>query len=115
MLAKWRAGVVGLALIVGVAFSWLVAAETPPQQARRDGLMKAYHAGNYKDAYDGLRQLALDPKDDRFQVGTDLDTAVHALRNLGRSDESDDFREAVIAVHKLNWRLLEAAAQSYAN
>src|SRR6202040_2591436 len=36
-------------------------------------------------------------------------------QNLGRADEIDEFREAVIAVHKENWRLLETAAQTYAN
>lgn len=36
------------------------------------------------------------------------------LQNLGRSDEIDEFREAVIEVHKQNWRLLDTAAQSYA-
>ena len=32
---------------------------------------------------------------------------------LGRVDEIDAFREAVIAVHQENWRLLQAAAESY--
>jgi uncharacterized protein YfaS (alpha-2-macroglobulin family) len=77
--------------------------------------MRAYEAGNFKDAYEGLRKLALDPADDPLQVGHDLDTAVTCLQRLGRTDEVDDFREAVIAAHKGNWRLLETAAQSYAN
>src|SRR5207253_1686576 len=83
--------------------------------AKRDSLMKAYTAGNYKDAYDGLRKLALDPQDDPLKVGADLDTATACLLALGRSDEIDDFREAVIKVHEKNWRLLDAAAQNYAS
>src|SRR5206468_3287873 len=39
--------------------------------------------------------------------------ALTALQRLGRVDEADDFREAVIVVHKDNWRLLDAAAQTY--
>ena len=57
-------------------------------------MKKAFQAGNYKDAYDGLRKLALDPNDDPRQVGEDL-TWPSSLRNLGRVDEIDEFREAV--------------------
>src|SRR5262249_32916741 len=38
---------------------------------------------------------------------------VAALQKLGRGDETDEFREAVIRVHPKNWRLLSAAAKSY--
>ena len=31
------------------------------------------HAGNYKVAYEGLRKLALDPKNNAALVGKDLD------------------------------------------
>ena len=72
-------------------------------------------AGNYKDAFEQYRRLALDPKEDRKEVCTDLYFGVNCLYNLGRVDEADDFREQVIAAHKDNWRLLEAAAQSYVN
>jgi uncharacterized protein YfaS (alpha-2-macroglobulin family) len=113
MLAKSRAGVVMGTLALAVAAAWLLAAAPPSQQERRDGLMKAYQAGNFKDAYDGLRKLALDPGDDPLQVGKDLGNGVSCLQNLGRSDEIDEFREAVIGVHKKNWRLLESAAQNY--
>ena len=71
--------------------------------------------GNYKDAYEGFRKLALDPQDDPRQVGDDLNMAVQCLQHLNRVDEIDDFREEVIEVHKDNWRLLWAAAQNYMN
>ena len=41
--------------------------------------------------------------------------AISCLVQLRRVDEIDDFREAVIEVHKGNWRLLQAAAESYLN
>src|SRR5204863_3219175 len=47
--------------------------------------------------------------------GKDLDLAVQCQRQLGNVDEIDDFREAVIAAHAKNWRLLQTAALSYAN
>jgi uncharacterized protein YfaS (alpha-2-macroglobulin family) len=114
MLAKWRLRVLGAA-VASVAVFWVLAEEKTSPQSRRDKLMEAYKAGNYKDAYDGLRQLALDPKDDPLKVGDDLTTAVDCLRRLGRVDEADEFRESVIEVHQKNWRLLDTAAQSYGN
>ncbi|HEV3261788.1 MAG TPA: MG2 domain-containing protein, partial [Gemmataceae bacterium] len=111
MIGKWRAGAVGVALACAVAIFFLVAAKKP---TRRESLMQTYQAGNYKDAYEGLRKLALDPEDDRLQVGKDLETGINCLQQLGRSDEIDAFREAVIDVHHQNWRLLDAAAQTYA-
>src|SRR5262249_46639092 len=92
---------------------WLIAADKT-EPTRRESLMKSFKAGNFNTAYKGLRQLALDPKDDPKLVGQDLTTAIACLQQLGRSDEIDEFREAVIAVHKDNWRLLQTAAQTYA-
>ncbi len=104
-----------LALASTVAAVVLAAAEPAPTQDRRDALRKQFNAGNFKDAYDGFRAMALNKDDDPRKVGEDLSMAVEALARLGRLDESDDFREAVIAVHKSNWRLLFAAAQNLQN
>ncbi|MHB1422984.1 MAG: alpha-2-macroglobulin family protein, partial [Gemmataceae bacterium] len=94
------------------AREWIAADQAALPQ--RDTLMKAFQAGNFKDACDGLRKLALDPHDDPAKVGQDLTTAITCLQRLGRSDEIDDFREAVIDVHRGNGFLLETAAESYA-
>ncbi len=48
-------------------------------------------------------------------MGDDLNQAIQCLNNLGRVEEIDDFREAVIKAHAKNWRLLQAAAESYLN
>ena len=114
MAGKWRVGGRGDFLTLAVGFGCLFAAAPPSQQEQREALMKTFQAGNYKDAYDGLRKLALDPTDDPVQVGKDLETAINCLQRLGRSDEIDEFREAVIEVHKQNWRLLDTAAQTLA-
>jgi uncharacterized protein YfaS (alpha-2-macroglobulin family) len=103
---------VALALVASV---WLLAADQPPSQAQRDNFQKAFSSGNFKVAYDGFRKLALDPADDKSLVAGDLQMAIAALQQLGRVDEIDEFREAVIDVHKQNWWLLDAAAQSYLN
>ncbi len=113
MTTKRAAAVLGVGLFL-VGALWVYAQEGTPEQ-RRERWAKTFQAGNYKDAYEGLRKLALDPADDPQRIGSDLDLAVQALHQLGRIAEADAFREAVIAVHAKNWRLLAAAARSYAN
>src|SRR5262249_41340003 len=85
-------------------------ADEPGERERFD---KLFAQGNFKDAYEGYRALALDPKTEPARVGADLHQAIQCLVKLGRVAEVDAFREAVIAVHKDNWRLLQAAAESY--
>src|SRR4051794_19725623 len=114
MLDKARLSVLGAALTLAAGVACVVAAAPPSPQSQKEALMRAFQAGNYKDAYEGLRKRALDPADDPKQVSGDLTTAVQCLQQLGRTDEVDDFREGVIAAHKGNWRLLETAAQTYA-
>lgn len=78
-----------------------------------EALEKLYQDGNYREAYEGYRALALDPQADRRQVATYLKMAHACLQNLGDLEEVDGFREQVISVHAGNWRLLHAAAESY--
>jgi len=89
------------------------AMEPASNEARRDQLHKTYRDGNYKDAYEGFRALALDPADDPLKVGQDLEMATQCLQRLNRVNDIDEFREAVIEVHGENWRLLWAAAKNY--
>jgi hypothetical protein len=116
MFGKSHARALAVMLVVAGLAVWAIAADKAPTFAsQRDALMKAFNAGNWKDAYEGLRKLSLDPQAEPTEVGKLLETGVLCLQRLGRSDEIDEFREAIIAVHKGNWRLLEAAATSYAN
>ena len=87
--------------------------EPASHDAVRQRLQKSFQAGNFKDAYEGLRELTLNPNADPRQVGGDLQLAIQALQRLNRVGEIDAFREAVIAAHKQNWRLLWTAAQTY--
>ena len=105
----------GLATLCGLVLTccWFAEAQVPAPKKQPPG--KEFKDGNFKDAYNELRKKCLDPKADRMQVGKDLQLGITALQRLGREDEADEFREAVIAVHKNNWRLLETASQSYQN
>jgi uncharacterized protein YfaS (alpha-2-macroglobulin family) len=76
---------------------------------------RKFKEGNYKEAYDAFRALALDPQSAGDRPGHYLTMAVSSLQSLGRIDEIDEFREAVITTHAKNWRLLWTAAQSYMN
>src|SRR5688572_10875306 len=106
MLTRQRASVLTAALLCFAISSWLSAEDKPlSQDQRRDAAHKANRDGNYKDAYEHARRLALDEKADPLKVGTDLELGIACLRQLGRVDEVDAFREAVLAVHGNNWRL----------
>ncbi|HEX5272693.1 MAG TPA: hypothetical protein VFW33_19485, partial [Gemmataceae bacterium] len=113
MLRNWRLRVLSAALVLGVAAFWLFAADGTTRKVQRESASKAEQQGNFRDAYETFRKLALDPADDASEVGNDLTHAINCLQNLRRDDETDDFREGVIAAHKGNWRLLNTAARTY--
>jgi len=102
-------------MLAAVLLGGLAMAADPPggNQAEREKLRQTIKQGNFKDAYEGLRKIALDPADDPRLVGEDLSMGTQCLQRINRVGEIDDFREAVIAVHKDNWRLLWAAARNY--
>jgi len=93
--------------------SFCAADGTAGEAQIRKGAHKIMQDGNYKDAYDEFRRLALDPQSDPIQVSDDMNRAIDCLNRLNRASEIDALREAVIKVHSKNWRLLAAAARSY--
>ena len=108
-----KLSVIAVALTLGLLGVWRLTAGAPSIEEQRTKLTKAYNDGNFKVAYEGLRKLALDPKNNPALVGKDLELAINALYRLGRTDEVDDFRENVIKIHEKNWRLLSTAAHTY--
>ncbi len=113
MWKSQKLGVVAVMLTLTALGAWRLTAGAPSLAEQRTKLTKAYNDGNFKVAYEGLRKLALDSKNDPTLVGKDLELAITSLYRLGRTDEVDDFREAVIKVHEKNWRLLSTAAHTY--
>jgi len=108
--------VLALAGAVVAGFSGLPTSAAPPAlNDLRKQMHETHQQGNYKDAYEGFRKLALDPQDDPRQVGNDLNMAVQCLQQLNRADEIDALLEDVIKVHQQNWRLLASSAQNYMN
>src|SRR5665213_3441736 len=102
-----------LGILAGGA--WVLGSAVVPQTPTE--MRKAADAearkGNFKDAYQVYHKLAIDPADDAGRVSHDLLQGIICLTQLGRRDEADDFREAAVAAHGRNWRLLQSAAQSY--
>ncbi|MFN0055858.1 MAG: alpha-2-macroglobulin family protein [Planctomycetales bacterium] len=92
---------------------FLIAAEQTVDRGPRGDSQRAFLAGNFQVAFEGFRKLALDPKADQRLVGSDLEQGIAALQNLGRGDEVDEFRDAVIEVQRGTWRLLRTAARSF--
>ncbi|MBW2432284.1 MAG: alpha-2-macroglobulin [Deltaproteobacteria bacterium] len=89
------------------------AAEDTSLGELRSRAQKAYTDGNWQDAFELYRRLSLDPGARPEMAGPDFTRAWQCLRELGRLNELDDFREAVIEQHAADWRLLMAAARSY--
>ena len=99
-----------LSTVLAAAVAMGRRADKPHERERANGL---FNQGNFKDAFEVYRALALDAKTEPDLVGADLKRAVECLGRLGRVDGVDAFRETAIAVHHANWRLLHAAAESY--
>ncbi|MCS6976320.1 MAG: MG2 domain-containing protein [Gemmatales bacterium] len=106
-----RIAVLGMVLTV-VCGIWAYA-NNPPENVVRHRAQLAMNNGNWKDAYEDFRKLALNPNSDPKEVGNDLSSGIGCLINLGREDEIDEFLESTIAAHAKNWRLLRTAAQQY--
>lgn len=111
-LARAFAVLLPLSVVLGV-LTMGNAVEPRPAPPNRQTFQKMFQDGNYKEAYEGFRGLALDPKGDVRQAGEDLRMAVQCLQQLNRVDETDAMIEAAVAIHKNNWRLLWAAARQY--
>ncbi|HZZ71605.1 MAG TPA: MG2 domain-containing protein [Pirellulales bacterium] len=104
-------------LLLSLSLTSLLLSEGPAADRKpgRPAALKLLSDGNFKEAYVQFRLLALDPSDDPLHVAGDLNQAIQCLTNLGRTDEIDDFRDAVIKAQGKNWRLLQAAAESLVN
>ena len=79
------------------------------ERAKSAELMKQ---GNWRDAFDLLAKIVVDPNDDPKQAGNDLKNALTCLQRLGREPETDDLFEKAVSVHAVNWRLQHEAAQA---
>ncbi|MBM4355551.1 MAG: alpha-2-macroglobulin, partial [Deltaproteobacteria bacterium] len=110
-----RTSVAALAVLVIAGGSILAAALAGPRSSikEREKAQQDYNDGNYKDAYDKFRLLALDKEADPKLIGGDLATAVNCLQNLNLHKDVDAFVKEVLEAHPGNWRVMQAAARTY--
>jgi uncharacterized protein YfaS (alpha-2-macroglobulin family) len=85
----------------------------PDDRNELSRLLRLNNEGNFAEAYDGLRRLVLRADAASEVLPQALEMAVQCLQNLNRADEIDEFREAAIAAHPQDWRLLAAVGKSY--
>ncbi len=117
LLRRFTFAALAVTMLSGAVSFALMAEPVKTTTAKPDAATaeRKFKEGNYKEAYDGFRALALDPQTAGDRPGHYLTMAVSSLQSLGRVDEIDEFREAVIKTHAKNWRLLWTAAESYLN
>ena len=100
-------------LFAALLLGFWAAARQEGELDLRQKARKAYNQGNYKEAYETYRKLAIEPQTDSTRVGEDLKLATDCLRELNRVDELDVLWEGAVQIHENNWRLLFAVAQAY--
>src|SRR5262245_66541428 len=72
MLSHWKTA--GAVLVLGLGLlTWPLLAAKPNEEGQREAAQKAARSGNYKEAYETIRKLALDPACAPAKVGADLD------------------------------------------
>jgi alpha-2-macroglobulin len=104
---------VGVTLLLG-SLAWCTAAIAQREEVQSLATtMQLYKDGNYGEAYDALRKIALDDDSDSADLSTIIQTAISCLQRLNRVNEIDEFREGAVDAHADDWRLLMAVAQSY--
>ena len=81
LVPRCLAVIVPLVLVLGAVGSGL-SSPAPVRQEDRSLLQKTMQDGNYREAYEGFRALALSADTDPRMVGNDLQSAVQCLQHL---------------------------------
>ncbi|HEY3392497.1 MAG TPA: MG2 domain-containing protein, partial [Lacipirellulaceae bacterium] len=102
-----------LAFVIGALFSATAPAAQRTDRSPLEQALRLHRDGNFKEAYEALRKLAIDDATPSTEFSTVIQTAISCLQQLNRVNEIDEFREAAVAAHPNDWRLLMAVAQSY--
>lgn len=111
MKRKWF-GILGILGFACLGYMLMAEENKADSTTVRERARKVEAAGNFKEALADFQKLTLDPDAHPKLVVEDFNHAILCLRNLGRLEEIDEFREKMVAVHKSNWRALHAAAAS---
>lgn len=105
-------GLLTITTLAVVPNSLLKASTTMQErQTDRDNAARLYKEGNFAEASELYRALALDEANTDKDLPNDFTSAVNCLNRLGQTKDFDDFFEAVVDAHDQNPRLLAAAGK----
>jgi uncharacterized protein YfaS (alpha-2-macroglobulin family) len=82
-------------------------------RAPRRSSSQPQQEGNYREAYEAFRNMALDPRADARVVGAELPNALQNLRRLDRLAEADRLLEDLAALHAARWQMQWVVARGY--
>ena len=106
----------GLAVVSsGVPAHSGIANAVAEEATERATAKRLFTAGNFNESYKIYSRLVLQPGTSATEVGGDLKQAIVCLGRLARTPEVDALRDKVVSIHRGNWRLLLAAAQTLAD
>ena len=106
-------GTFGLALFIVGALWFTTAPAQRDDEPTVENAKQLYQDGNFREAYERFRKLALAEDTPSSELSTVVHTAIACLQHLNGTNEIDEFREAAVAARPGDWRLLMAVAQSY--
>ena len=98
--------------LVSAAFVW----SQPPKstdQLRADSI-KLQKDGNFKEAFDGFRQLILEERHRSKPDHLDVRNAIISLQRLNRWAEADKLLDSATVIHDGDWRILQEVADQIA-
>ncbi len=104
---SWLVSLVATALILSALPVLWAAWPAAPDRAQA---RKEMADGNYAEAYESFRQLALDTLTPAPLASQDVVDAVNCLQQLGRVGEVDALLDGVMEAHAGKWRVAQAAA-----
>jgi alpha-2-macroglobulin len=104
----------GMMAVAVVSFAVFAGGPSDDEAAIKQ-MSEAFQQGNFKDAYEGFRKLALGAQTDPRQLSEVTWMAVQCLQRLNRMAEIDALLEDVAKVHKEQWRPLAGVARCYMN
>ncbi|QDU38879.1 MG2 domain protein [Maioricimonas rarisocia] len=92
----------------------LLMADDPSKSDQRTAAERLFKDGNYTEAYDTYRKLAVDRATAGEQAANDLEQAVQCLQNLNRLGEFDELLDDALAAHEDDWQVWREAAREIA-
>ena len=109
---RYRLGL-AFALVLGVWGVMQLNAEPPAISDERGRADKLFADGNYREALEVYRSLALNAENTSSQLSHDITQVDNCYRNLQRDSEIDAYLDDAEKVHEKNWRGLKAIGQEW--